>query len=240
MSTPSVEPATAAAPPPAPGGRRGWTAGRIVSLVLGCIVGLISLGFLAAGGWTTWATTAQREGGYITADTHTLATPGYAVTSDEIGEIDNQIPERVLGTVRIRATPTSPSGDVFIGIAPAAAVDRYLTGVDRQVITGWLPFDTDYVRVAGAAPKAAPTDVRIWTAQASGSGTQTLKWRPANGNWTVVVMHTNGTAQVSATADIGATFPDLGWVAFGLLATGVVLLGAAVTLIALAAARASR
>ena len=59
-TTPPVEPPSIG-PPSAPAKRRGWTAGRIVSLVIGCILGLAALGLLAAGGFATWATTTQRD-----------------------------------------------------------------------------------------------------------------------------------------------------------------------------------
>ena len=240
--TPSVEPPSVT-PPSAPAKRRGWTVGRIVSLVIGCILGLASLGLLAAGGFAAWATSTQRDAaGYLTA-TRTIATAGNAITSDQIDfwtATDWVTPADVLGTIRIRATATNPAAAVFIGVAPTAAVDSYLTGINRQVVTGWSPFSTYYRNEAGAAPKTAPIDARIWTAQVSGPGTQTLTWRPAGGAWTIVVMHPNGSAGLSVTADMGATIPDLAWFAAALFAAGVLLLGAAVPLIAVPVARASR
>lgn len=231
--TPSVEPSVhTPAQPSALPEHRGWTGGRIVSLVAGCFLGLASLGLLSAGGWATWETNTQRDAaGYVNASTHTLATAGHVVTSEEVGEISNQIPASILGNVRIRATATNPNAAVFIGIAPKAAVDGYLAGVDRKVVTGWFPFATHDVLGAGAAPKTTPIDARIWTAEVSGTGTQSLTWRPSAGNWTVVVMNQNGAAGVSAAADVGASIPDLAWFAVALFALGLLLLGAAVPLI---------
>jgi hypothetical protein len=240
--TPSVGPPNVA-PPQAPAKRRGWTAGRIVSLVIGCILGLASLGLLGAGGFATWATNTQRDAaGYLTS-THTIATAGHAITSDQIDfwtATDWVTPADVVGTIRIRATATNPAAGVFIGVAPTAAVDSYLTGVNRQVVTGWSPFSTHYRHDAGAAPKTAPINARIWAAQVSGPGAQTLTWRPTGGTWTIVIMHPNGSAGLSVTADMGATVPDLAWFAVALFAVGVLLLGAAVPLIAVPVVRASR
>ena len=241
-ATPSVEP-PGAGPPSVPARRRGWTAGRIVSLVIGCILGLAALGLLGAGGFATWATTTQRDAaGYLTS-TQAIATTGYAITSDQIDfwtATDWVTPADILGTIRIRATATNPAAAVFIGVAPTAAVDSYLTGVNRQVVTGWSPFSSYYRHEAGAAPKTAPADARIWTAQVSGPGTQTLTWRPAGGSWTIVMMHSDGSAGLSVTADMGATIPDLAWWATALFAAGVVLLGAAMSLIVVPVVRASR
>lgn len=239
--TPSVEPSIPTAAPSAPTERRGWTTGRIVSLVAGCVLGLVSLASLSFGGLSTWETNTQRDAaGYLTASTHTVATTGYAVTSDEVGELNSQVPAGVLGTVRIRATATSPTDAVFIGIAPKATVDSYLSGVERKVVTGWFPFATRDVQGSGAAPTTAPVIARIWTAQVSGMGTQALTWKPASGSWTVVVMNRNGNAGVSVAADIGATVPDLAWFAVAFFVVGALLLGAAVALIAVPVTRARR
>jgi hypothetical protein len=239
-------------PPPAPGPdltkppdrRHGWTTGRIVSVVMGSIVGLTSLGVLAAGGIATWATNTQRDSaGYLTSGTHAYATATRAITSDgiDLGTSTNWItPGDVLGTVRIRATSTNPSQLVFIGIAPQSQAQTYLANVDHVVITDWANDHTRTVTTTGGgAPATPPTNASIWTAQASGTGTQTLAWRPTSGNWVVVVMNADGSAGVSVIADGGATVPDLGWIAAGLIAVGVILLGSAVALIAVPVARAS-
>jgi hypothetical protein len=240
--TPSVEPPSVT-PSPAPAQRRGWTAGRIVSLVIGCILGLAALGLLSAGGFATWATNTQRDAaGYLTS-THAIATTGYAISSDQVDlwtATDWVTPADVLGTIRIRATAADPAAGVFIGVAPTAAVDSYLAGVNRQVVTGWSPFSTSYRHEAGAAPKTAPVNARFWTAQVSGPGTQTLTWRPTGGSWTIVIMHPNGSAGLSVTAAMGATIPDLAWFAVALFVLGVLLFGAAIPLIAVPVVRASR
>lgn len=239
--TPSVQAPTPPSAPSAPVRPPGWTAGRVVSLVTGCVLGLVSLGLLAAGGLATWETNTQRDAaGYLSASAHTIATSGYVITSDEVGELVNQVPAGVLGTTRVRATATNPTTGVFIGIGPKAAVDSYLSGVNRRVITGWFPFATRDDQGTAAAPRTGPLDAGIWTAHVAGPGTQTLNWRPAAGSWTVVVMRPNGGAGLSATADVGATVPDLAWFAVALFAVGVVLGGAAAALIAVPLARARR
>lgn len=240
--TPSIGP-PGVVPSPAPAQRRGWTAGRIVSLVIGCILGLISLGPLAAGGFATWATSTQRDAaGYLTS-TLTIGTAGHAITSEQIDfwtATDWVTPADVVGTIRIRASAADSAAGVFIGVAPTAAVDRYLAGVNRLVVTGWSPFSSYYRPEAGSAPKTAPAEAGIWTAQVSGPGTQTLTWRPAGGSWTVVMMHPNGSAGLSVTADMGVTIPSLAWFAVALFALGILLLGAAVPLVAISVIRASR
>ena len=216
----------------------------MVSLVIGCVIGLVSMGLLAAAGVATWATNTQRDSsGYLTTDTQRIVTPTFAVTSDAIdfGDWDGPVtPADILGNVRIRATALDPAVPVFIGVAPKAAVDRYLAGVPHAVVTDWAPVATKQHLGAGGAPAVAPTQAGFWTAQASGLGTQTLRWRPTSGNWVAVVMNASGTTRVAVGADAGATVPDLAWLAVGLFIGGGLLLGIALVLIVIPIVRAGR
>lgn len=236
--------APAAVEPPTTTRRGGWTAGRVVSLVIGSLTGLVALTFIAAGGVATWATNTQRDAaGYLTSDTRSFATSSYAVTSDgvDLGRATDLVtPGDVLGTVRLRATAIDSTKNVFVGVAPQAAVDSYLAGVDHIVVTDWANGHTRQELPAGRAPTSAPAAADIWIAKASGPGTQTLTWRPISGHWVVVVMNANGAAGVSVTADVAATVPDLAWIAVGLFAAGGSLLLAAVMLIVIPVVRAGR
>ena len=244
-SPPTAPAATPTAPPPAaPSGRRGWTAGRVVSLVIGSVLGLIALGVLAGAGAATWATNSQRDSaGFLASDTHRIATPAYAITSGGIDlgtSTDWVTPGDIFGKVRIRATAINPTAGVFIGVGSKTAVDSYLAGVGHEVVTSWANGDTRFEPGRPGGPQTAPGDAAIWTAQASGQGTQTLSWRPESGQWEVVVMNPDGAAGVSVIADVGATVPDLAWIAVILFAIGGVLLLAAIALVVIPVVRASR
>ena len=244
-SPPTAPAATPSAPPPAPPtGRRGWTAGRVVSLVIGSVLGLIALGVLAGAGAATWATNSQRDSaGFLTSDTHRIATPAYAITSGGIDlgtGTDWLTPGDIFGKARIRATAINPTAGVFIGVGSKTAVDSYLAGVGHEVVTDWANGDTRFEPGRPGGPQTAPGDAAIWTAQASGQGTQTLSWRPESGQWEVVVMNPDGAAGVSVIADVGATVPDLAWIAVILFAIGGVLLLAAIALVVIPVVRASR
>jgi hypothetical protein len=231
-------------PPAPPSERRGWTTARVVALLIASVLGLVSLGFLGAGGVAMWATNTQRDpAGYLTTGTRTFATSSYAVTSDaiDLGSPSNWVtPRGILGTMRIRATSSDPAKSVFVGVAPKAAVETYLAGVEHLVVTNWASGDPRSEVISGAAPATSPADAGIWSAQVSGPSTQTLTWRPTSGQWVVVVMNPSARAGVSVTADVGATVPDLGWMAVGLLAAGAILLIVAIVLIAVPVTRAGR
>jgi hypothetical protein len=62
----------------------------------------------------------------------------------------------------------------------------------------------------------------------SGTGTQTLEWKPKQGDWAVVVMNADGSAGVTTQSTFGAKVTFLAEVGLALLAAGLVLLVASV------------
>ena len=233
----------ASGPGQAAGGPSGWTAGRVISAVIGAVLVLGSLGMLGAGGAAAWATTAHRSGGYVDLGTQAYHTASHALASRQIelytaaGGWD--VARSLFGTVRLRVTATQGT-PVFAGIAPAAAADRYLAGMAYATVTGTTNGHPSYLRHAGAAPVILPARAGIWTVKATGAGTQTLAWQVAGGRWTVVVMNADAAAPVSVRVNVAATLPALPWVATGLLIAGVFFLLAGGLLIALPVRGASR
>ena len=169
-----------------------------------------------------------------------MSSSGYAVAIPSV-RIDTgpgavTLPRRMLGDVRLLAT--APDGDsVFVGIAPAGEVNRYLGGVARTVPDAAWNQGRD---ISGNAPTAPPTDLAIWDASAVGPGTQALTWAPRPGDWAVVLMKPDGSADVSAEVRVGAELPWLGKVGVAVLILGLVLLAVGVSLVAKASSRASR
>jgi hypothetical protein len=211
-------------------------------VIAGAVLVLISLGLFGGGGTALWAQT-HKHGGYVDLGTASYSTVGYALASNTVemhmasGGWDAA--SALAGTVRIRVTPAAGSGPVFVGIAPAAAAERYLTGVSYATVTGTADHRGTYTEHAGSAPAARPGMAGIWTAQAAGPGTQTLTWTAKSGDWMVVVMNADGSRPVSVQVNGAATLPALPWIAAGLLAGGFVCLAGGVLLIAIPLRRAS-
>jgi hypothetical protein len=224
-----------------PPGQGGWTTTRIVSMIAGSVLVLISLGLFGGGGTALWAQT-QKHRGYVDLGTASYSTPGYALASDTVqmhvagGGWDAA--SALIGTVRIQVTPVVGGGPVFVGIAPAGAAERYLTGVSYATVTGTTGHRGTYTEHAGSAPAVRPAMAGIWTAQAAGPGTQTLTWAVSSGNWMVVVMNAAGSQPVSVQVNAAATLPALPWIATGLLVAGFACLAGGVLLIAIALRRA--
>jgi hypothetical protein len=103
--------------------------------------------------------------------------------------------------------------------------------VSHEVVDSWSEGRTHYRQHAGTAPTVAPTDTAIWVAQASGSGRQTLTWKPGSGHWVVVVMNPDASPGVAISADAAATVPDLDMAAAALFASGAVLLVIGIALV---------
>jgi hypothetical protein len=203
-----------------------WSAGRIVALVVGSLLVLLSLALLGAGGTGVWADLTQRDAGYVTTGAHEFSTSGSALATESthLGSpgVGWLYSPGVLGTVRIRVTPLDSSSPLFAGIGRSADVDRYLAGVNRTVISDF--FGDKVESVAGGAPRSAPGKQRFWVASSAGPGARTLKWDPHAGSWMVVVMNASGRGGVGVRADLGARMPDVLWIAIGLLIAGVVFL----------------
>jgi len=230
--------------PPQPVTRRGWTGWRIASLVAGSLVFLASLAFLVGGGVATWADNTQRDGaGYLTTSAHSFTTASYGLSSEGIdlgSGVGRLTPSNYLGTVRVRVTPLNLKAPVFVGIGSQSAVDRYLAGVSHETVTNWPEGKTASHGQAANPPAVRPALVNIWAAHSTGTGTQTLTWQSTSGRWTVVAMNADARPGLSVSADVGATAPNLGWIALGLLAGGGLLLLIAGSLIVVLVIRANR
>ena len=234
LAPPPAQPA----PGPAAPGRDSDGTGSTVALVLGALLVLPGLGLTAGGGALLWADTALRDSaGYVTSERVELSTASRAVVTEPVRlhlhGPDELYVDDLVGEVRLRATTTGDD-PVFVGVARAADVRRYLTGVDHVVLTEVR--DDASPRYA-ARPgteglQAPPGEQGFWVASAAGTGTQQVSWSVEDGSWSVVVMAADGSAGVEASVDAGATLPVLDELALGLLAAGLVAVaGAAVLLV---------
>jgi hypothetical protein len=218
-------------PPETPGTR--WTAGRIVALVTGSIVVLVSIGIGLGGAALAVADHGLRDDdGYLMSGTTELTTQTYALTSTSV-EVHADapvvlLPERLLGDVKI--TATSGDGPIFVGIARTADVAAYLSGVEHATVTD-LADGPAYKDSGSSAPATAPTASDIWSVQTTGTGTQEIVWPVENGDWTLVVMNADASRGITTEVAAGATLPALDWLVPTLLvaaaaglALGVVLL----------------
>jgi hypothetical protein len=202
------------APPPA-----GWSAGRVLLVIAGSIVALIAAALLAAGvAGLVVDQVARDDDGYVMSPTHTYSTSTYALVSER-ASLDLSGPDwladDVVGTVQLRGESARP---LFIGIGPAAEVDRYLSGVAHKQITD---IDSGHGTIVGGSDSpAAPEAQGFWVA----TGERAVRWDLRSGDWRAVVMNADRTTGVTADLSAGARLPDLAWWSVGVLGAGVGLL----------------
>ena len=185
--------------------------------VFGSLFALAAIGLLVAGGVVIWTTGTHRTAeGFITTSTGDMSTDSYALTSTQLdlGAIRNDwLPASWLATIQVTA---SPRGDlpVFVGIGPADDVADYLDDVAHDEITRISDGDVTYLRHEGAAMPELPSDQELWVASSEGLGSQTLVWDIEPGQWTVLIMNADATADIAVDVSAGARTP---WLSFAIV-----------------------
>ena len=192
-----------------------------MSLVAGSILAVVSLVFVAGGGFALWKDRIDRDGsGFVSFGTEHMQTEQYAIVGDLQGDGPSWLyGSTVLGDARVRAT-SQTGHPLFMGIARTDDAFRYLHGAGYATVYSFeVSADTTH---PGGAPSGSPSRESIWAASAQGTGPQTLQWTRRAGDWSVVIMNADGAANVDIRGDAGATLPILPWLAGGFLIAGAV------------------
>lgn len=207
--------------------------GRIIAAIVGALVGIIAFGLIVGGVVLAVVYGTQRDAdGFITSPEFDLSSSAYAISSDEIDLAARPGDWFPRGLADVRLAVDGPA-DLFIGIGPAADVNRYLDGVAVDEVTQLGPATSDVrlERVAGdAAPPGAPDEQDFWVEQGAGVQAE-LTWEVDDGEWVVVLMNRDGTPQVDASLVAGARVPILLGIAVGLIIFGLLVAAAATALL---------
>jgi hypothetical protein len=204
---------------------------RVLAIVFGVLL-LIAGAVIAVGSGVLMA--AFGRDGALTSAPERLSTPTTALVAalDNVKGTSGVAADAGAPTLRLSVTGTAHP--VFIGIGPAAAVDRYLAGsqLDRVTELEVDPFKLKTVRQNGAATPGRPQSQTFWTARASGSGAA-LSWKVSDGSYRLVVMNADATPGVQADGRFTLTVAHLFGIGLGILIGGLVLclLGALLVLV---------
>ncbi|HSK35074.1 MAG TPA: DUF4389 domain-containing protein [Propionicimonas sp.] len=218
VNQPLTQPAAPAPPvagPPAPR-RSSWSAGRVLSLVIGSVLVVVAFGLaIPATALVAADRNARDDAGFLMSGTQAFSSTTYAITSENL-ELHADapaafMPEGLLGDAKLTAV-SGTGGDVFVGIGPTSEVLAYLGGVRHDTVVDMDGDDPEYRTTEGSAPESPPGDLDFWVAESSGPGTQEITWPLENGDWTVVVMNADGSTGVSVDMTAGAEIPALPWV----------------------------
>ncbi len=220
--------------------------GRIIALVIGCLLVLPAIALLLGGGALGLGYAFGRgDDGYFDVTLDRLSTETVAITAEDLTlTADPGSPDWVLDAldadVRLRATSADGTRDVFIGIARESDVDAYLAGIAHdEIIELRDGLEPVYRSRAGRSTIAPPADEGFWTASAFGSGTQQLDWEATTGRWAAVVMNADGSPRVSADVNVGAKAGFVLPLALLMLGAGTILTAVAVAFIVAGAAGAA-
>ncbi len=212
--------------------------GRILLLIFGILILLGSVPLLFGGGVLLWVHIALTDSeGFITTNTHQLERGSYAIVTEPADiEFDGEWNwgwgwHRAwelgdLFTFKIEGSNNDPSKGIFIGVAEESDWKAYLSDVEYDEITDFSidPFDVDYINHPGSSVPAAPTSQTFWTAEMSGTGTQTLEWQLETGTYSVVLMNQDGSQGLDLDMAVGAKIPLIFGVGVGLVVVGIVAL----------------
>lgn len=213
------------------------TARNQKSVVFGVV--LVVLGLLLVWGGLTPLSQNRDTDGYLMSDRLTIDRPSQAVVTNDVGLLRGHYEcageeTLILGfyspdDVRMRGV-ASGSDALFLGIAPAEAVEGYLDRVAHDQITDW-DCDVNHIEAVkytsheGTAVPDAPGNETFWVTSASGAGQQTLDWTIETGEWAIVIMNADASSGVLADVRFGALAPSsldtLAWTSF---AVGLVAL----------------
>lgn len=227
------------------------SAGKIVLLVFGVIVLLVSVVLLLPGGALMWAERALKDSeGFYSTKTIQLERDSYAIVTKP-ADIDlkgdwewpfwggHWDPSDFL-TLKIEGSNNDPSQQIFIGVAEASDLEVYLRDVEYDEITRFRirPRRLGYTNHPGSSGPAAPITQTFWTASAHGAGTQTLEWGIEPGTYSFVLMNEDGSRGLNLSTIVGVKIPPILWgVSVGLLVGGIVVLAIAILMIYLAVRR---
>jgi hypothetical protein len=203
---------------------------------------LPALGLLVGGGAAASAQAFATDDGYFRFTPDRVGSDGVAVAATDLwldGRTDDDAPDWLLDTLdvdlRLRVSGARSTDEVFVGIAHAPDVERYLSGArysDVVEMDGHAPL---YDEVAGSGSIESPGNQDFWAVSASGDGEQELLWDARGGNWSAVVMNADGSPAVAADVEIGVRSDAVMPIAIVLMSVGVLMLAGAVVVIVLGA-----
>lgn len=217
--------------------------GRIVALVVGCLLAVVGAGLVVAGGSLGVALATQRDDGFFDVTLDRVVSDASAVTAGDLAfTAEPGTAGWALGLadadVRLRVTTARDAGDAFVGIARAIDVEAYLNDVEHDEVVdlrdGRQPVTE---RRPGSRGPVPPLEMVIWSVSDAGPSTVEVVWPAQSGRWTVVLMNTDGSPGVAADVEVGLRVGFLVPLAIAVLVSGLVVTVGAVVMIVWAVRR---
>jgi len=195
---------------------------KIVLIIIGALLGFTGVLATLTG---AAALVALGPHNTIRSGSHSISSPATALLSPPSAVQNEASLASALGnpTVHVQVTTATPGG-VFIGIGPAAQVNRYLAGASVAVVNDLIAGHLNPRSQGGSATPALPGEQTFWVAHATGTSQADLTWTPSDGTYRVVVMRTDAKPGINVQARVGLTVPRLSGIATGLVVGGPIVL----------------
>ena len=210
---------------------------KIALIIIGVIVALLGLGCTVGGGALL---AVAGTDGWIESDTNRVDSATYALVSEPADiEADEAAAARAVDKFRLRfeAEQSTSEKPVFLGIGRTADVDRYLEGVERDIVTD-VEFDNFHIEkdlITGTRTPARPTAQDFWRVSTSGTGHQEIDWKLENGSYRIVMMNADASKGVDLQASAAVKIPWVVAISISLIIAGVVGMLIGVLIVVLAA-----
>jgi hypothetical protein len=203
------------------------------AMIAAGIILIVGGGVVAAGGGAVAA--AVGGDSTVTSGHHAITSRAAALVTEE-GDIDN-FDAGFLGHPGIKLSFSGSDKPVFVGVGPAAEVDRYLAGAEVETVTDFdvRPFHLTTTVQEGTRTLSSPLDQSFWVAQSEGSSAAATTWKIRDGSYRVVVMNADGSSGIDVDGRFGLHVPRLTTIGRSLLGggIGVLLVGVAVLVLGL-------
>ncbi len=191
---------------------------------------LLVMGLVAASGGGFLAVLVGPEG-EISTPAGAVAGEGYALVLNEFSIDTAGDPNTVRSFADFQVGAESTENErIFMGIAPAAEVNRYLASSARDVVSDISGGTARIVPIPGAIEPGDPADETFWDAQAEGAN-PVLSLEQSGVSQSLVIMNSNASEGVSVNLTLGLVSAALFPIGLGLLIIGVLLLLLGVLLI---------
>lgn len=191
---------------------------RAILIIVGIIVLLMGLAVGCAGGAV--ATVVGSDGKYDWA-VGTASSQGYAIVFNQF-EVTGTGQQNAKQFVDFTVGAHSANGKtLFIGLAPAAEISKYLAGVPHDVITEVTSGKA--VTIPGDTAPKTPADQSFWSAKAT-SLDPSVSLLSTVGPQSLVVMNADPSTAVSAVVRVGVSSGSIFPIAIAAVALGLLLI----------------
>ncbi|NQU37925.1 MAG: hypothetical protein HQ526_10075 [Actinobacteria bacterium] len=194
---------------------------RGIQAFFGALLVVLGLTMTAGGGFLAVLVGPDGE---ISAPAGNVAGKGYALVLNEFTIDTAGDPNTVRNFADFRVGARSTENErIFIGIAPAADVNKYLATSARDVVSDISDSSARVVPIPGAKQPGDPMDETFWDAKAEGAN-PVLSLDQSGVNQSLVIMNSNASEGVSVNMTLGLVSAALFPIGLGVLIVGVLLL----------------